>query len=130
MDELEMYEGDDFEIVKDARKTTLRFLRSLGKQRIRLLIVLISVAIYSVLNILAPLYSATAVDIIWDRIQLLRKSGESFSITWSCGGRQVVLLLCIYLAASAFYVLQNFLMASFAEKLNLQLRGEIAEKLH
>lgn len=130
MDELELYDEGEFETAKDAKKTMKRFIGSLGKQRLRLFVVLLSVAVYCVLNIMAPLYSADAVDVIWNRIKELRALGQSFSITWEYGGRQIVLLLAFYLAAAVFYVLQSFLISSFAEKLNYQLRGEIAEKLH
>lgn len=130
MDEQQgFYEDDEFETAKDARGTAKRFIRSLGRQRLRLAVVLISVVAYSVLSILAPLCSANAIDLIWNRILELRELGEPFSITWEYGGKQVAVLLAVSLTSGAFYVLQNLLMASFAEKLNLQLRGEIAEKL-
>lgn len=129
MGESDFYEDNEFETVKDVKKTMKRFAHSLGKQRIRLFAVIISVAFYSVLNILAPLYSADAVDVIWDRIKELRTLEQSFSITWEYGGRQIVNLLIVYLVAAVFYILQNFLISGFAEKLNCQLRGEIAEKL-
>lgn len=132
MDELkiEMQEEEEFETAKDAKKTAKRFLHSMGKQKIRLIIVMLSVIIYSAANIMAPLYSAAVVDVIWNRIKELRTLGENFRITWEYGGEQIVILLCIYLFAAVFYVLQNFLMASFAEKLNLKLRGELGEKLN
>lgn len=130
MDENELYKDDEFETAKDAKKTLMRFIGSLGKQRVRLFIVLLSVAVYSVLNILAPLYMAEAVDVIWNRIKELRTLGQPFSITWEYSGRQIVILLIAYLAAAVFHILQNFLISSFAEKLNYQLRSEIAEKLH
>lgn len=130
MDEQELYQDEEMEMAKDAKKTTLRFLKSLGRQRIRLLVVLLSVTVYSALNIIGPLYSAAAVDAIWTRIKELRAVGETFRITWEWGGEQVVILLALYGGASLVYILQNFLMASFAEKLNYQLRGDIAEKLH
>ena len=130
MDDLELYEENEFETAKDAGKTMKRFIGSLGKQRLRLFIVLLSVAVYSVLNILAPLYSATAVDVIWNRIKEMRALGQPFSITWEYGGQQILILLIAYLSAAVFYTLQSFLIASFAEKLNYQLRGEIAQKLH
>lgn len=130
MDELEIYEEDDFETAKDAKKTLRRFIGSLGRQRIRLFIVLLSVVAYTVFNILAPLYSATAVDAIWNRIKELRELGQPFSITWEYGGKQIVILLIAYLACALFYILQNFLISSFAEKLNYQLRCDISKKLH
>ncbi len=124
------FDEDDFAVAKDARKTVRRFLQSVGKQKVRLLVVMLSVAAYSTLSILAPLYSAGVVDLIWERIKELRLAGQPFSITWQYGGEQLAVLLSIYLAAALFYILQNFLMASFAERLNYQLRSEIAEKLH
>ncbi len=127
--ELTLHKENKFEASKDTKKIAMRFLRSIGKQKIRLIVVLFSVVIYSAMNIMAPLYSATVVDVIWNRIKALRASGEPFHITWDYGGQQIIILLSIYLFAAVFYVLQNFLMASFAERLNYRLRGKIAEKL-
>ena len=112
------------------KDTVRRFLRSMGKQKIRLLIVLFSVAAYTVFNILAPLYSASAVDLIWNRIKDVRATGEAFHLTWADGGEQILILLLIYASAGIFYILQNFLMASFAERLSCQIRSELSEKLH
>ena len=52
--------------IRDARSTLLRFFRSIGRQKVRLLIVLLSVACYTAFNIAAPLYSARVVDLIWN----------------------------------------------------------------
>lgn len=112
------------------KDTVRRFLRSMGKQKMRLLIVLFSVAAYTVFNILAPLYSASAVDLIWNRIKDVHTAGEVFHLTWADGGEQILILLLIYAAAGIFYILQNFLMASFAERLSCQIRSELSEKLH
>ena len=112
------------------KDTVRRFLRSMGKQKVRLLIVLFSVAAYTVFNILAPLYSASAVDLVWNRIKEVRAAGEAFHLTWADGGEQILILLLIYAAAGIFYILQNFLMASFAERLSCQIRSELSEKLH
>lgn len=106
MDELELYENNGFETAQHAGKTIRRFIRSLGKQRTRLMIVLLSVAIYSTLNIFAPLYSAIVVDVIWNRIQELRGLEKAFHITWEYGGRQIMAMLSLYLAAGVFYILQ------------------------
>ena len=115
---------------RHAAKTMRRFLHSMGKQRLRLVIVFLSVAAYSALNVYAPFYSATVVDLLWTHTKALRAAGENFYITWATGGRQIFLLFLIFLFAGSFYILQNFLMASFAERLSLTLRSEVAEKLH
>lgn len=130
MEKEQDYLEEDVIAAKEAGKTLRRFLRSMGKQRVRLVIVIFSVAAYTTFNILAPLYSASAVDLIWNRIRKLRETGQNFAITWEDGGKQIVFLLLLYAAASGFYTLQNFLMASFAERLSLQLRSEVSEKLH
>lgn len=126
----EEFADDDIETAKDTKKTLRRFLRSVGKQKLRLAIVLFSVAFYSFVNIIAPLYSARVVDFMWERIKALRAVGENFSITWEDGGRQILILLLIYLLSGVFYILQNFLMSSFAERLSYQLRSEAADKLN
>lgn len=130
MDEMELYDEEKTESVKDSKNTLKRFISSLGKQKYRLLTVLISITFYSILNILAPLYSAEAVDVIWNRIKEMRSLNQTFSISWEYGGKQIFILLLTYSSAALFYVLQNFLISSFAEKLNLQLRQQIAEKIH
>ena len=130
MDNEQAYFEEEVFEAKDAGKTLRRFIRSMGRQRVRLVIVLLSEAAYTVFNILVPMYSASVVDLIWNRIKELREVGQTFSITWEEGGKQIFFLLLIYLAAGGFYTLQNFLMASFAERLSLQLRGEVSEKLH
>ena len=50
-------------------------------------------------------------------------------MTWESGGKEICILLIIYGVTSLFYGLQNFLMASFAERLSLKLRTDISQKL-
>ena len=111
-------------------KTILkRFIASLWQQKMRLSIVLISVICYTFFAIVAPLYSAIVIDLIWDTIKDSMTYGKTFQITWQQGGYQLIILLGLYCASSLFYSLQTLLMASFAEKLNLQLRQTVSEKL-
>ena len=115
---------------KHMKKTILRFIRSMGKQKWRLTVVFICIAFYTYFTVMAPLYSADVVDLIWNQMKEAMHTGQHFQITWEFGGRQLFSLLLMFLACGFFYSLQSFLMASFAEKLNLQLRGEISEKLN
>ena len=68
-------------------------------------------------------------DLLWAKIQAAFQDGTAFSISWDSGGKDLLFLLLLYLAAGAFYLLQSFLMASFAENLSLRLRNEISQKL-
>lgn len=127
--EQKLFEEETYEI-KNIRHTVRRFIGTMMQQKVRLAIVLVSVICYTLFTIVAPLYSATVVDLIWDSIRHASHQGHVFRITWQAGGMQLVILLLIYLASAGFYALQNFLMASFAEKLNLLLREEISGKLN
>ena len=115
---------------KHMKKTILRFIRSMGKQKWRLTVVFICIAFYTYFTVMAPLYSADVVDLIWNQMKEAMHTGQSFQFTWELGGKQLFSLLLMFLACGIFYSLQSFLMANFAEKLNLQLRGEISEKLN
>ena len=125
----EFDEGFDVSAPDDAGKTLKRLWSSVSDQHRRLLIVLVSVIFYTFLSIAAPLYSADIVDLLWEKINASLAEGATFSITWNDGGREIFGLLIIYLATGLFYLIQSFLMASFAEKLSLRLRSEIGEKL-
>lgn len=120
----------DFETPDHAWQTLKRLWRSTGDQHKRLAVVLVSVVLYTFLSLIAPLYSAYIVDLLWNNIKEAIANGAAFQVTWVTGGRDIVFLLLLYLATALFYMLQSFLMSSFAENLNLRLRTEISEKLN
>ena len=51
----------EFEVPKKSRETVKRLWKSMGRQRIRLMIVAVSVVFYTVLSVAAPVYSAKIV---------------------------------------------------------------------
>lgn len=112
------------------KKTLKRLWMSVNNQHKRLGVVLVSVLFYTFLSVVAPLYSAYIVDLMWSKIKVAFANGLVFSITWADGGRDIFFLLLIYLVTGFFYVLQSFLMASFAENLSFRLRNEISSKLN
>lgn len=115
---------------RNKKSTVLRLLKSMGKQKLRLAVVLLAVILYTAFNVIAPLYSATVVDLIYNRAKEAIAAGTVFTITWQEGGLQILILAALYAGAWLFFTLQSWLMASFAETLNLQLRSEIAQKLN
>ena len=119
----------EFEVPDHALKTLKRLWHTAGKLRGRLIVVLFSVVAYTLLSILSPLYSAYIVDLIWDGVKQAVTLGTTFRVQWEHGGLEIFMLLVIYTVTWLFYTLQNFLMASFAEKLNLSLRTQISQKL-
>ena len=129
--ETTVYEDDmDFSVPSNAWKTVVRLWHSMGRQRIRLVIVAVSVVFYTILSVAAPVYSAGIVDLLWKKIQEAWQGGTAFSVTWESGGRQIAILLAIYTVTGILYTFQSFLMASFAERLSLQLRTKISKKLN
>lgn len=119
----------DFETPSDAGTTVKRLWRSMGRQRIRLIIVSVSVIFYTILSVAAPVYSAKIVDMLFQEIQAAVSGKHTFRVTWDPVGREIMILLLIYTVTGILYTFQSFLMASFAEKLSLELRTKISRKL-
>lgn len=127
----QIYEDEmDFASPNHMRRTLRRLWVSVNDQHKRLIVVLVSVVFYTLLSVAAPFYSAHIVDLLWNSIKEAMAGGEAFRVTWHHGGRDIFILLLIYLATAFFYTLQSFLMASFAENLSLRLRTEISIKLN
>ncbi len=123
--------GDEmeFSVPSNAMATVRRLWKAMGRQRIRLIIVAVSVVFYTVLSVAAPVYSAGIVDLLWKEIRSAITDGTAFRVTWEHGGREIVILLGIYTATGILYTFQSFVMASFAERLSLELRTQISRKL-
>ena len=68
-------------------------------------------------------------DILWKNIQAAWDLGTTYQVTFETGGREILIFLSIWTLAWAFYTAQSLVMASFAERLNLVLRKQIAEKI-
>ena len=84
---------------------------------------------YVFFTLAAPAYSAKLVDILWKNIQAAWDLGTTYQVTFETGGREILIFLSIWTLAWAFYTMQSLVMASFAERLNLVLRKQIAEKI-
>lgn len=123
-------EGLELEVPNHALKTLKRMWDSAGDQHLRLYLVIASVVLYTLFSILSPLYSAHLVDLIWNGVKAAAARGTQFHFTWENGGRELAVMFSIYFVTWVFYTAQNFLMAGFAERLNLNLREQISRKLN
>ena len=115
---------------KHAVKTARRLFGQLKNQKIRLIIVILSVIITTALNIITPYYSADVMDSLVAAVKTVIEQGSRFTILWEPLGRQLVVITVMYAAMTGFYFFQSFLMASVAEKLILTLREQISGKIH
>ena len=121
---------EEFELPKNAKKTIKRLWQSVNDQYLTIGAVIISAIFYVILSIIAPLYSAKVIDIIWNGVKSSMEMNTTFSITWQNCGKEIFILLMIYVGIGVFYLIQNLLMASFSEKLNLRLRNEVSKKMN
>lgn len=121
--------GEELEIPADAAKTARRLWKAAAGNRWRLITAAFSALAYVFFTLAAPAYSAKLVDILWKNIQAAWDLGTTYQVTFETGGREILIFLSIWTLAWAFYTAQSLAMASFAERLNLVLRKQIAEKI-
>lgn len=120
--------GMSAEKAKDSKGTALRLFRLLLEQRGKLIIVVASTILGSVLTMSAPLAIAKAVDIIFNGIKGA-VAGSAFTVNYSTLGTVALVLLGLYLANALCSYIQQHLMAGVSQTLTLTLRGRINEKL-
>ena len=120
----------ELEVPRDAGAVVRRIWDVSRSEHWRFAVVLVCIVCYTVAHIAAPAYSAHVIDLLWQNIQEAFAAGKPFVIGWDTGGREILTYVGIWTVAWAFYTIQNFTMASFAERLNLKLRHLLAEKLN
>jgi ATP-binding cassette subfamily B protein len=113
----------------DALGTARRLWQAAGRERWRLVVAAASAIIYVAASLGAAAYSAHVVDVLWANIQESLGKGDAFVVGFENGGREVLFYFGIWTIAWAFYSVQSLVMSSFAERLNLALRQEMAKKL-
>ena len=68
--EVSVFEDEmEFAVPSNAMATVRRLWKAMGRQRLRLVIVAVSVIFYTVLSVAAPVYSAGIVDLLWREIR-------------------------------------------------------------
>lgn len=120
---------EELEVPKDTWGTVRRLWRAAAGERWRFGVVIAAILVYTGFHVAAPAYSARVIDVLWANIQAAFAEGRAFTVGWETGGRELATYFGIWTGACALYSVQCFVMAGFAEKLNLSLRRSIAEKL-
>lgn len=120
---------EELEVPKDAWGTVRRLWHAAAGERWRFGVVIAAILVYTGFHVAAPAYSARVIDVLWTNIQAAFAEGRAFTVDWETGGRELATYFGIWTGACALYSVQCFVMAGFAEKLNLSLRRSIAEKL-
>lgn len=112
------------------KNTIVRLFSELKNQKVRLILVLISILIYTFLNIYGPFYSAYVMEDLFSEIERFNALGEPFKIVFDPFGKRLLTIGLIYFFLGAFYFFQSILMASVAEGLIYNLRSKISAKLN
>lgn len=120
---------EELEVPKDTWGTVRRLWHAAAGERWRFGVVITAILVYTGFHVAAPAYSARVIDVLWANIQAAFAEGRAFTVGWETGGRELATYFGIWTGACALYSVQCFVMAGFAEKLNLSLRRSIAEKL-
>lgn len=120
---------EELEVPKDTWGTVRRLWHAAAGERWRFGVVIAAILVYTGFHVAAPAYSARVIDVLWANIQAAFAEGRAFTVGWETGGRELAIYFGIWTGACALYSVPCFVMAGFAEKLNLSLRRSIAEKL-
>ena len=124
----EVVEADE-DTPKDAAGTAKRLWQEAKSERWRLIVATVSATFSVATHLWATTYSGGLIDLLWAKIKAHFVAGTPFRVTWGDGLEQILIYLGIWTLAWALYSIQIFVMASFAERLNLQLRRRISAKV-
>ena len=125
---VETAEADE-DTPKDAAGTAKRLWQEAKSERWRLIVATVSATFSVATHLWATTYSGGLIDLLWAKIKAHFVAGTPFRVTWGDGLEQILIYLGIWTLAWALYSIQIFVMASFAERLNLQLRRRISAKV-
>lgn len=120
---------EELEVPENALATVRRLWEAMAGLRWRIVACAVSAVLYVVATLAAVGFSASVVDMLWNKIQASFLAGEPFTLTLENGGLRVLTFLGIWTAAWVFYSFNDIVMASFAERLNLGLREKISAKV-
>ena len=120
---------EELEVPENALATVRRLWEAMAGLRWRIVACTVSAVLYVVATLAAVGFSASVVDMLWNKIQASFSAGEPFTLTLENGGLRVLTFLGIWTAAWVFYSFTDIVMASFAERLNLSLREKISAKV-
>lgn len=115
-------------VPKDAKVTIKRLLDLLFEQKKSLIVILFATMASIGMFAATPLILGTAIDRLVERIQL-HSFGGGFSVLIEILGKPLLLLVGAYLLSSLFSYIQEYVMAGVGEKLVLDLRRRMSEKI-
>lgn len=115
---------------KNAKRTGLRLLKQLFKQKWKILIVFLSILLASLSNLLAPKVIGNAINVIVDGIKGAAVHNGKLIINWQSLAVIITFLAALYLLNFVFNYIQQYVMASVSQTLTLTMRKKVSDKLN
>ncbi|MCU9614159.1 ABC transporter ATP-binding protein/permease [Caldibacillus lycopersici] len=113
---------------KNFKRTLKRLSHYLMPSRYRLLIVLLAAILSTIFTILSPKLLGNATTKIFEGMMAKFQGIPGASIDYSYIGQILLLLAGLYILSSFFSYIQQYVMASVAQRTVYQLRKEVDEK--
>nr|WP_246169735.1 ABC transporter ATP-binding protein [Alkalibaculum sporogenes] len=114
---------------KDFKKTLLQLLQYIRPYRIQLIIVVLASILGTVFSIFSPVILGQATTIIFEGVIGRLNGDPNFTIDFNKIIRILQLLASIYFVSAMFIYLEQFIMASVAQKIVYDMRNDIRDKL-
>ncbi len=123
--------GPDITIekAKNSRKTILRLMSCLLKQKWKLLLVVICIFASSLFEIFSPKVLGIAINEIYEGVRNAALNAKPFRVGFENLGAVLSALLGLYFLQSVFSYIQQMTMTTVSQTLTLSLRKQISEKL-
>lgn len=115
---------------KNVKATMKRFLRDLMKQKWKLLVVFLCLAVSTACTIASPMLIGEAINRIFEGIKNAAQTGAAFSVDIGTMGGIAALLLAVYLLGALFNYFPQYILASVSQKMALNMRKSVSAKLN
>lgn len=115
---------------RNTKSTVKRFFKDLMKQKWKIIVTFICLAVSAVCTILTPALIGTAINQVFEGIQKALVLGETFAVNITTMGGIMFTLLLLYLLGALFNYIPQHILASLSQKLTLSLRESISDKLN
>lgn len=123
---------DEFSVDKarNPKAVTQRLIRYLSKQKIRFIVIILSIVISAGLILATPLVVGKAIDIFYEGIKASAEAGLPFRIDMDTMGAIIGILALLYILNALFVYIGQYLIAEVSQNLTLGLRQELSTKLN
>lgn len=115
---------------QNTKGTVKRFFKDLMKQKGKIIITFICLAVSALCTILTPTLIGEAINQVFDGVQKAISTGGTFTVNFETMGGIMLAILALYLLGALFYYIPQHLLASVSQKLTLSLRESISGKLN